>query len=338
MVQNVVKKLKPLLQKAYEGENAILELLEHISQLKGDNLPPCYVDLLREVSKNTPVVGMIQSQSRIFLASIKSYLDNKVDIFEDKDILDHVNGEVPVLVQIMSDIKEFEKTTFLPEAVIVLFNSILKLYSNVRKLAVQRYVKEEDFNGEEPATDVFPSLPLHSKKKFFKADRMKTMDDEEECNKEYPKAPKMTPGLAHVFCRHGICKGFTTMTTAENPEMFTKFLTRRLPKNVQAQRRVFLYDNACNLHKNALKRDAHEISKFRIFTDRHHWKNHTGCSESYNCDKYDYLKDVNSQICEQKNRSLRKLSSTLAYCGFEHYTTKVKLFFIMNNLEVKNFL
>ena len=108
---------------------------------KGDNVPPCYVDLLREVTKNTPVVGMIQSQSRIFLASIKSYLDNKVDIFEDKDILDHVNGEVPVLVQIISDIKEFEKTTFLPEVVIVLFNSILKFYSNVRKLFVQRYVK-----------------------------------------------------------------------------------------------------------------------------------------------------------------------------------------------------
>ena len=51
---------------------------------------------------------------------------------------------------------------------------------------------------------------------------------------------------------------------------------------------------------------------------------------------YDYLKDVNSLLCKQKNRSLRKLSSTLVYCGFAHYTTKVKLFFIMNNFEVKN--
>ena len=89
--------------------------------------------------------------------------------------------------------------------------------------------------------------------------------------------------------------------TAENPEIFAKFLTRRLPKNVQIKHRVFLYDNACNLHKNTLKRHTHDISKFRIFTDRHHWKNHTGCSSSYNCDRYDYLKDVNSQICEQKN-------------------------------------
>ena len=100
----------------------------------------------------------------------------------------------------------------------------------------------------------------------------------------------MTPGLAHIFCQHKVCKGFVSMTSAENPEIFTKILTRRLPKSVKASRRVFLYNNSCNLHKNALKRDAKEISKFRIFTDRHHWKNHTGCSESYNSDQYHYLK------------------------------------------------
>ena len=137
------------------------------------------------------------------------------------------------------------------------------------------------------------------------------------------------------FCRHGICKGFTAMTTAENPGIFLKFLLRRLPACVKSEIRVYLYDNECNLHKIALNRDAYEISKFRIFTDRHHWKNHTGCSNSYNCDKYDYMKEVNSQICEQKNRSLRKLASTLAYCGFNHYMVKVKLFFIINNFEEK---
>ena len=55
--------------------------------------------------------------------------------------------------------------------------------------------------------------------------------------------------------------------SAENPEIFTKILTKRLPKSVKASRRVFLYDDSCNLHKNALKRDAKDISKIRIFTD-----------------------------------------------------------------------
>ena len=205
-----------------------------------------------------------------------------------------------------------------------------------KKLSFERFVKAEDFLDGEPKLECYPSLPLHSKKKLYKAEIHKAKEDEDVCNKAYPKAPRMTPGLAHIFCRHGICKGFTAMTTAENPGIFLKFLLRRLPASVKSERRVFLYDNACNLHKIALNRDAYEISKFRIFTDRHHWKNHTGCSNSYNCDKYDYMKEVNSQICEQKNRSLRKLASTLAYCGFNHYMVKVKLFFIINNFEEKN--
>ena len=76
------------------------------------------------------------------------------------------------------------------------------------------------------------------------------------------------------------------MTATKTPQIFEKILTRRLPQTVKSNRRVFLYDNSCNMHKHALRRGAKEILKFKIFTDRHHWKNHTGCSESYNCDIY----------------------------------------------------
>ena len=119
------------------------------------------------------------------------------------------------------------------------------------------------------------------------------------------------------------------MCTLCAPQIFTKILKRRLPKTVKSEKRVFLYDNSCNLHKSALRRGAKDILDFKVMTDRHHWKNHTGCSESYNCDQYDYLKSVNSQICEQKNRSLRKISSILAYCDFENYKTETKLFFTL---------
>ena len=119
------------------------------------------------------------------------------------------------------------------------------------------------------------------------------------------------------------------MCTLCAPQIFTKILKRRLPKTVKSEKRVFLYDNSCNLHKSALRRGAKDILDFKVMTDRHRWKNYTGCSESYNCDQHDYLKSVNSQICEQKNRSLRKLSSILAYCDFENYKTETKLFFTL---------
>ena len=107
-----------------------------------------------------------------------------------------------------------------------------------------------------------------------------------------------------------LCKGFVCMSTAESPQIFIKILLRRLEEKVMAERRVFLYDNSINLHKTALNRGAKDILKFKILTDRYHWKNYTGCSDSYHCDNYDFIKDVNSQTCEQKNRSRKLFSNT----------------------------
>ena len=230
-------------------------------------------------------------------------------------------------------IRKYEDNQFIPFEVAELFRSILTIHANVYKLAEERNVDSKPFEGVEPPNECFPSLPLHTMKRKYEA---KKKNEDMDCNKEYPKAPSITPGVAHVFCKHGICKGFTTMTTAENPDIFLNFLTRRLPQKVMAPRRIMLYDASCLLHKSGLNREPAKILNFKIFTDRHHWANHVGCSEAYNCDRYEYLKNVNSQRCEQKNRSLRKLSSTLAYSNFEHYMTKVKLFFIMNNLEEKS--
>ena len=58
--------------------------------------------------------------------------------------------------------------------------------------ASERFVKAEEYKEEEPPTEYFPSLPIHSRKKNFKADKTKSKVDEDECNKDYPKAPKMT--------------------------------------------------------------------------------------------------------------------------------------------------
>ena len=151
--------------------------------------------------------------------------------------------------------------------------------------------------------------------------REASQDDHEEM---WPGSHILQEWNMQRFCDSDFCRDSANIW---------KILTRRLPQTVKSKRRVFLYDNSCNMHKHALRRGAKEMLKFKIFTDRHHWENHTGCSESYNCDKYDYLKTVNSQICEQKNRSLRKLSSTLAYWTFQNYQTKVKLFFIIKNLR-----
>ena len=57
---------------------------------------------------------------------------------------------------------------------------------------------------------------------------------------------------------------------------------------------------------------------------------------AYNMDKYKYLDGINSQISEQRNNSLRKLSNTLAFYKFESYMKILELFFGITNLKIKN--
>jgi hypothetical protein len=50
------KKLKDLLAEEYEGEIEVFNLLEYIGNINQKNVPQCYLDILYEVPKNTPIV------------------------------------------------------------------------------------------------------------------------------------------------------------------------------------------------------------------------------------------------------------------------------------------
>ena len=55
----------------------------------------------------------------MFIATLNSFLDGSVDIFEDKYVLDHLYDEVPVVIDTISKIIKHEKkkANFLPEPV-----------------------------------------------------------------------------------------------------------------------------------------------------------------------------------------------------------------------------
>ena len=82
---------------------------------------------------------------------------------------------------------------------------------------------------------------------------------------------------------------------------------------MKAGHRYLLYDHACQARKGAELRFPHRVRNWALLVDRKHWVNHTTCSQSFNIDEYPQLKNVNSQISEQLNRSLRKLHSVVAY-------------------------
>ena len=52
-----------------------------------------------------PIYGIFQSSSRTFQAALKRILDENLDIFDDRELLDHLFEEIPVMMKILAFIK-----------------------------------------------------------------------------------------------------------------------------------------------------------------------------------------------------------------------------------------
>ena len=125
------------------------------------------------------------------------------------------------------------------------------------------------------------------------------------------------------------------MARGESPQMFTSVLLRRLPQRVRAKRRIGLYDNASNMVKIELWRFPYRMRRWQFWVDRHHLCNHSSCIYLFSDIKIRESRTYN--ICEQRNRKLRKLANIVAYEHFENYM-KIIDFFALTNMEVKGIM
>ena len=123
---------------------------------------------------------------------------------------------------------------------------------------------------------------------------------------DIPSPPLPLPTQTHIY----MGEGWPPLT------FYLLLRSARLPKNVKAEKRVFVYDNCCNFHKHVLRRYPWQSRKWHFVIDRHHYKNHKMCSRAYDMDSYKWLDKVNSQVCEQRNNSLRKMAKSLAHMKF----------------------
>ena len=104
---------------------------------------------------------------------------------------------------------------------------------------------------------------------------------------------------------------------------------------MKAHKREVVYDFACKMHKCCLRRYPYRIRRFQFVIDRHHQSNHKACSQAYNVSKYPAMNHLNTQIAEQLNNSLRKLSTVVAYSNFETYLKIIDIFITIKNLKNK---
>ena len=328
-----------------ENSMSVLVLLKRIhSQFK--MVPDGYTNLLKELQFDTPISALMvpYSSNRAVYKEFMEYLKQETNIFSSAIVLERFINSFPVILDWIKLILKTEETDlskpFLPPDVAMIIQNMIKLRfefdQKSRKVAHPRTKPNEEFR--EPLADFFPNYQIHTMRNVYKADRQRDTPDSDDCDKNFKSSKSITGGIATVSCNHKITKGFRAIRKGESPVDFCQSIFRRLPGKVKAHKRVIVYDFACKMHKVCLRRYPYRIRRFQFVIDRHHQSNHVGCSQAYNIDKYPEMREVNTQIAEQLNNSLRKLSTVVAYSNFQTYLKIIQIFITIKNLKIKKVL
>ncbi|XP_046858810.1 uncharacterized protein LOC124452271 [Xenia sp. Carnegie-2017] len=125
-----------------------------------------------------------------------------------------------------------------------------------------------------------------------------------------------------------ICYGFQVMPDHESPNVPFTILRTRFSEAPE----LVIYDNACKLHEYCLNRDPAFFKKSKFIVDKFHWRNHSGCSEGYDINRYPILKTHNSQAAEQCNSVMKPLASMVSYMEYDNFLLFSKLYIWYRNM------
>ena len=132
---------------------------------------------------------------------------------------------------------------------------MMSLMEDFQTIAYERAVKRTrpHVNYKPCEAECYPNNPEHTIENQYWADTWRDKTEDKRCGKSYNSKATITGGLTHLSCHHGIVKGITALQCGESPLLIVGPVLRRLPSRVKAQRRFFIYDNACAAHKSCLR-------------------------------------------------------------------------------------
>ena len=298
-------------------------LLQRVLFKAGAKCPPWLQKLAGELSRGNPTCGLFQitgDNEGVEVTRILRKVANS-DYTE-------LNSNLELIEQFCPILKEFikKRRPYVSQLLGDLLDNVWAPFESELPQG-QFYDSPESYHD---ITEVFPNNHQIRGSGNYDADRA-NVKSPEECNKETKRNPNLTSGIFTVYCPHGICLGFQLMDSPESPKTPFDLLVRRFP----TVPRLIIYDNACNLHLYALKREPRRFMNTRFMVDRWHSKNHV-CTQGYSMKAYPKdpnIDGLNSQICEQLNSQLRRLGTQLAFMHPENAIYLVKIFLAIRNMD-----
>ena len=303
--------------------------LQELIKEAGNKCPASLRLLIGELSRDNATCGMLQIAGDSIAYDILTEIANGDGSNLRRTVYDHMD----ILQEKCSILTEFLLAECISNLTIVkLLKDILK---SVKAPFIGLQVHDEQcygpINESNHTLEFYPNHPLHQGDANYDADN-KNEKKSNGCRKQSKKHRRLNPGLFTMFCPHSICIGFQLMVDAESPRIAFETFMRRF-KEIPS---ILIYDNACNLHRYVLKREPVRFQNCKFLVDRMHWSNHVGCSLGYSMDQYEAdeaIKEINSQVCEQANRDLRRMSTPFAFMSPENVIQHTKIFLALRNMD-----
>ena len=220
-------------------------------------------------------------------------------IREKPDILFRLKNISPILHGVYSCLKTNNEE--------VLFNKVVKAIYNIYMDCFRDGVQWWE-TDQEVVPETHEQYIISGRRKLRDLPKYLGPNDVKTCKKNAYNTSNFT-GTFFLACDHGFYNTSVLMQCKESPMylfyvLFSFFKT--IPKNV-------IYDNACSFGEYLANREPNFWRTGRVCVDKMHIRNHTGCSRGFNSCLYPDLERVNTQVCEQLNSQIKKLSTMVAY-------------------------
>ena len=325
-------------KKKSENFKLVLKILDRIKELS--EVPSCYKDLLMELSKNSPVVGILQITKRQTLKYLREFCIRQKNVRDGNhhQELMLLMSELPAFFPILVRICDLEGSDFLPPDVSGVILSLIKIRLNTFSKSEQRFAEDYiPYDKTEDCTQFYPNHPIHTYPKLY---NIGSNVDKDSCDKNFSSHSQFVDGIFSIgcACKYSITYGFELMLHSESPRHFFHFLTSRSVDYNHL--RGVIFDYACGLHQYILNREPAQFETVRFLVDGSHWNGHTGCSDGYNFNQYKPYtsKDncENSQNREQMHSTLSKLGKSLRQMSYFNFMRYTIAFFAISNMTKLN--
>ena len=152
-------------------------MINHCNEI-ATRIPISFTELLYELHLETPITALIGSESDEAHEILNDYLDEKKDIFANKEETTLLFTEFPVIANIIERIRKFSNEQFMP---IVVTNIIQRMLEFQEEFLEKANLCDGEDSGPneqgEVVTEVWPNNPQHTKNEKFFADKSKDKDE-----------------------------------------------------------------------------------------------------------------------------------------------------------------